>query len=216
MTKKLKIVLADDHPIVLMGVRDLIESDGRYTVIAEAYTPSDLIKIIEAESPDVVITDYNMPGDDAYGDGARLVEYLLRNYPDCALLILTMLSNNLILSRLYEIGVSGVILKNGDLNEILVALDKVCNGQKYEMPVQARNIPGNPEGTINERIASLSVKEFEVLRHFVSGLTVGEIARNLNRSLKTVSAQKISAMRKLGVETDQALMTFAVETKIFD
>lgn len=208
---KLRVILADDHPIVLMGVYDLIEKDSRFEVIDQAHSPSELIRLVGKEHPDLVITDYNMPGDASYGDGARMIEYLVRNYPDVKLVVLTMISNPLILSRLYEMGVLAVIQKTGDLDEILVALDAFHRGGEYR-PKQDSSISASG---VAEKVNSLSVKEFEVLRHFVGGASVGEIARTLNRSLKTISSQKISAMRKLGVESDQALIEFCMQTRLF-
>ncbi|WP_187671277.1 response regulator transcription factor [Zestomonas carbonaria] len=214
--EKVRVVLADDHPIVLMGVREVIERDGRFAVVGEALSSSELVRLYKEVRPDIVITDYNMPGDQTYGDGIKLIEYLLRNFPATRILILTMLSNNLILSSLYDLGVSGVILKNGDLNEILVALDTLVRQNTYRGPCMQSNNSVLPDrDDIDGRIASLSMKEFEVLRHFVSGMSVGEIALHLKRSVKTVSAQKVAAMRKLEVDSDQALLLFCIKSNLF-
>ncbi|AGI23074.1 two component response regulator [Pseudomonas sp. ATCC 13867] len=208
--------MADDHPIVLMGVREMIERDDLFEVIGEAHNSSELVALCRDLRPAIAITDFNMPGDQTYGDGLKLIEYLLRNFPDTRILILTMLSNPLILSSLYDLGVQGVILKNGDLNEILVALRALSQGRVYRGPsMQSANSVLASKDDVDGRIASLSVKEYEVLRHFVSGLSVRDIAQLLNRSIKTVSAQKISAMRKLDVDTDQALLTFCVKANLF-
>jgi Response regulator containing a CheY-like receiver domain and an HTH DNA-binding domain len=207
LMEKVRVALADDHPIVLMGVREVIERDDRFEVIGEAHNSSELVALYREQRPAIVITDYNMPGDQTYGDGIKLIEYLLRNFPDTRILILTMLSNPLILSSLYDLGVSGVILKNGDLDEILVALKALSQDRIYRGPgMQSSSSVLSSGDDVEGRIASLSVKEYEVLRHFVSGMSVRDIALLLNRSVKTVSAQKISAMRKLDVDTDQSLL----------
>ena len=111
---KIKVVLADDHPIVLMGVSELIERDERYEIVGQAQTSTELIEQLQRLRPDIVVTDYSMPGDETYGDGVKLIEYLIRHFPEVKILVLTMLTNNLILSRLYDLGVGGIILKNGD------------------------------------------------------------------------------------------------------
>lgn len=105
--QKTKVILADDHPIVLMGVCELIERDERYEVVGQAQTSSDLVEQVQRLQPDIIVTDYNMPGDETYGDGVKLIEYLIRNFPQVQILVLTMLTNNLILSRLYDLGVGG-------------------------------------------------------------------------------------------------------------
>lgn len=214
--EKVRVVVADDHPIVLMGVREMIERDENFEVVGEAHSSSELVALYRELRPAIAITDFNMPGDQTYGDGLKLIEYLLRNFPDTRILILTMLSTPLILSSLYDLGVSGVILKNGDLNEILVALKALAQGRVYRGPgMQSANSVLASRDDVDGRIASLSAKEYEVLRHFVSGMSVRDIALLLNRSVKTVSAQKVSAMRKLDVDTDQALLTFCVKANLF-
>ena len=213
--QKIKIVLADDHPIVLMGVSDLIERYERYEIVGQAQTSTELIDQLQRLQPDIVVTDYNMPGDETYGDGVRLIEYLIRNFPKVQILVLTMLSNNLILSRLYDLGVGGIILKNGDLNEIPLALNALANGDKWHSKVgQGASSVVERSDAVQARIASLSVKEFEVLRRFASGMNVRDIAHSLNRSVKTVSTQKITAMRKLDVENDHALLTFCISMNL--
>jgi two-component system capsular synthesis response regulator RcsB len=213
---KVKVVVADDHSIVRLGIREVVQRDPRFAVVGVAASPSELVQLCREQAPDIVITDYNMPGDDVYGDVLKLIGYLLRQFPQTRVLIYTMLSNNLILSSLYDLGVSGVVLKSGDIDEIRVAVDTLQHGRIYRgAHMQAANSVLANGDDIQGRIASLSAKEFEVLRHFVSGLSVGDIAQQLNRSVKTVSAQKIAAMRKLEVDSDQALLTFCVKANLF-
>lgn len=105
--EKFKVVIADDHPIVLLGVRELMERESDFEIVGEAISSQGLIEILEQQPVDIVITDYNMPGDSPYGDGLKLVEYLKRHFPRLQILILTMISNQLILTRLHELGWSG-------------------------------------------------------------------------------------------------------------
>ena len=213
---KLKIVLADDHPIVHMGVCDMLERDGRFEVVGEASTPSELVEVCRQSEPHIAITDYSMPGDERYGDGLKLIDYLLRNFPRTKVLIFTMVGNRLILDSLYDHGVSGVVLKSGELDELLLALDVVKQNRVYRGAnmLDPTSVLANRD-EVESRFARLSMKEFEVLRHFVSGSNVCDIARLLKRSVKTVSTQKVSAMRKLEVNSDQALMTFCVHANLF-
>ena len=95
---QMNVLLADDHPIVLMGVREIIERDPRFKVVGEAMNSSELISQVALLRPDVIITDYNMPGDEQYGDGTRLVEYLRRHFPEPRVLILTVISNPQVLT----------------------------------------------------------------------------------------------------------------------
>lgn len=214
--KKLNVVIADDHPIVLLGVRELVERDERFQVVGEAICSAGLIALLDQQPIDIVITDYNMPGDSPYGDGLKLVEYLKRHFPHLQILILTMISNHLILTRLQELGVVGVIQKSQLHTEIQIALKAIAQQALYRSLEPAKTSVIESMTAIDERFSTLSPKEFEILRLFISGKSVSDIARSQNRSSKTISAQKISAMRKLEVASDQDLLAYCLAQNIFN
>lgn len=211
---KTKIVIADDHPIVLAGIRDVIERDPRFELVGQAQSPAALVGLLHAHAPDIVISDYNMPGDDALGDGIKLISYLLRNFPFSKVLMLTMVSTPSIIAAMYRAGASGVVRKSGDLRELSVALSTLLAQRTYWSPDLPRE-EALPEAGKASAVSLLSPREFEVIRLFASGLSVGDIAKRLHRSSKTVSTQKVSAMRKLGTKTDQELVTFCLESDLF-
>ncbi len=214
--QKLRIVIADDHPLVLMAMTELLKQYLGFEVVAALDSPTALVEQLERELPQVVITDYAMPGDDLYGDGIRLVKYLIRHYPGVRVVVLTMVSNPMIVSALYDAGVDPVVFKHDSPNEIVSALQALQRGRKYYPPGLTRRPSTAGRGAlIGDRINSLSPKEFEVLRHFVRGESMMQVAGSLKRSVKTVSGQKISAMRKLDVRTDQELVAFCVEHGMF-
>ena len=214
--KTFTVVIADDHPIVLLGVRELVERDARFQVVGEAICSAGLIGLLEQQPIDIVITDYNMPGDSPYGDGLKLVEYLKRHFPQVQILILTMISNHLILTRLQEMGVVGVIQKSQLHTEIQVALKSIVQQALYRSLEPAKTSVVESMTAIDARFSTLSPKEFEILRLFISGKSVSDIARSQNRSSKTISAQKISAMRKLVVSSDQDLLAYCLAQNIFN
>ena len=213
---EIKAVIADDHPVVLVGLREMIQRDTRFELVGEAVSSSQLIKLLVSNQLDLVITDFNMPGDDLYGDGLQLIEYIIEHFPAVKILVLTMVSNQLIISRLLEMGVAGVIAKNHIHEEIGKALNALANDRPYVAPsVQPMSVLANAK-VIDERFSNLSPREVEVLRLFVTGSSVSEIARLLNRSVKTVSTQNITAMHKLEVLTDHALLTYCIKADPFE
>ncbi|WP_248750407.1 response regulator [Pseudomonas sp. MWU15-20650] len=212
----LNVVIADDHPIVLVGVRELIERDERFRVVGEAVSSYELVKLLESRPVDLVVTDFNMPGDSPYGDGLKLVEYLTRHFPSVRVLVLTMISNPLILTRLQELGVLAVIQKNQLHNEIQAALKAIARGNPIRNNGPQPTSVMDDGADLDERFTRLSPKEHEILRLFVSGQSVNEIARGLNRSAKTISTQKVSAMRKLEVSSDQDLLAYCIERHLFN
>ena len=212
---KITVVIADDHPIVLFGVRELIKSDPRFEVVGEAGSSTELINVLHDKQPQILITDYNMPESSQYGDGLRLITYLTRNFPALRVLVLTMVSNSLILTRLYNRGVAGVIDKRTVNEELLRALEALSQNRIYKLAPANRNSVIDNGYQIDERMASLSTREVEILRLFVAGMSLRDIAINQNRSPKTISTQKIAAMRKLDVRSDQELISYCLEANLF-
>jgi len=210
------VVIADDHPIVLLGVRELVERDRRFSVVGEAVCSDGLIELLKSQPVDLLITDFNMPGDSPYGDGLKLVEYVTRHFPAVRVLVLTMISNPLILTRLQELGVLAVIQKSQLHIEIEVALKAIAKGKRVRGHQPTPTSVLDDGADLDERFSRLSPKEHEILRLFVQGQGVNEIARGLNRSAKTISTQKISAMRKLDVSSDQELLAYCIERNLFN
>ena len=214
--RELKVVIADDHPVVLLGLREVIQRDERFILAGEALSSSQLVEQLSLHQPALVITDFNMPGDEIYGDGLQLIEYLSEQFPAVKILVLTMVSNQLIISRLLEMGVAGVIAKSHIREEIGKALNALANDRTYNAPAMpATSVLSNVK-VIDERFSTLSPREVEVLRLVVAGSSVGDIARQLERSVKTVSTQKVSAMRKLEVLNDHALITYCIKADLWN
>lgn len=150
-----------------------------------------------------------MPGGQ-FGDGLPLIGYLRRNFPVLPIVVLTMLENAALLKRLNDLGVISVVNKSDDLSHIGLAVQHVCRNIEYMSPSVKTSLDAlrmNAGGKNDEVI--LSRRELEVVRLFVSGMTIKEISEQLNRSIKTISTQKNTAMRKLGLDRDSELFQYA-------
>ncbi|MBJ9965619.1 response regulator [Burkholderia seminalis] len=210
-----RLLIADDHPIVLAGIRDALAKERDLQIVGEARDPAALIELMARVQPDALITDYSMPGNEEFSDGIKLISYLHRRFPECHLLVLTMMSNPSLLSAMYAAGAAGVVVKSHGLASLVQALRTILSGRLHHAPeLQTDALCRDAESGV-EAAASLSPREFEVIRLFVRGLSVRDIALQLNRSGKTVSTQKVSAMRKLGVDTDQALIEYCLRVALF-
>jgi two-component system capsular synthesis response regulator RcsB len=211
----MKILLADDHPVVMLGASNVLSACGDHVIVGFATSASDLAEKASALAPDVIITDYNMPGDERHGDGLVLVRYLRRTYPEVKILIYTMITSPVIVASLYQVGVSGVLSKSNGESELLRAVSVVCCGGVYRPAIHRTLSDRLLPDAVASRVDTLSTREMDVVRHFLSGKGVGEIAVMLNRSIKTISTHKISAMRKLGVETDHELVMLGLCHDLF-
>ena len=210
MKAPIRLLLADDHPAIIAGVKASIRDAGGIEVIGTSHSSTDMVAFLDREPCDVLVTDYAMPGGD-YGDGIPLISFILRRYPGVRVLVLTMMDNPAVLSAIAATGVRGVLSKSDDLSHIVPAVHAAVLGQTYFSPT-AHAILNASKETKGAGTQTLTRRESEVVRLFVSGLSVGEIAERLHRSKQTVSTQKNSAMRKLGLEREADLFRYAIET----
>jgi len=210
----LRIILADDHPIVRSGVRLLIEGATNASVVAEAGSPDELFRAINRGACDLVLTDFNMPGGQT-ADGLNMLAQLNRHWPELPVIVLTMMSNVGVLRSILATGVRGLMNKSDALNELTLAIQAVSHGRDYVSAEIKVALEASRVGDSSSEQNELSARETEVLRLFVSGLGVSQIAAQLNRSVKTISRQKMDAMSKLGLKSDLEIYAYAREHGMF-
>ena len=209
MGQRIKVIIADDHPVILFGAAQALLKFPEIEVIGQARQSTELIQLLQKSPCDVVVSDLAMPGGQ-YGDGMPLLGYIGRQFPTVRIVVLTMLENPALLKRLREVGVTAVINKSDDLSHIGLAIVHVMRGQEYIGPsVRLALDCMGLSASGQQRDVVLSKRELEVVRLFVSGMTITEIAAQLKRSIKTISTQKNTAMRKLGIERDSELFQYA-------
>ncbi len=207
--RRARVVVADDHPAILLGVRHALDAFEDLLLVGQASESTGLVETLQRVPVDVVVTDLSMPGG-RYGDGLALIGYLRRHFPTLRIVVLTMLGNGALLRRLFEAGTAGVVGKCDELAHIGLAVRHAMQGGRYVSPSldAALERSGARNGRPTRRL-SLSPREIEVVRLFAAGLSLSEIAARHHRSIKTVSSHKISALRKLGLACDAELIEYA-------
>lgn len=209
--RRARVVVADDHPIILLGVHHALDTFNDIDLLGQARQSTELVELLRRTPADVVVTDLSMPGG-RYGDGLALIGYLQRHFPTLRIVVLTMLGNGALLRRLFDAGATTVVGKCDDFAHIGFAVRHAMRGSRYLSPslrAALDRVRGRNRDEPVSPALSLSPREIEVVRLFASGLSVSEIAVRLNRSIKTVSSHKISALRKLGVKGDAELIEYA-------
>lgn len=201
----LRIIIADDHPVVRIGTRSVIETSGVGRVVAEASSVDELLAALKAHPCDVLVTDYSMPGG-AQPDGFAMIGQVRRHYPDLPVLMLSVSNNLAILRMVVSTGVLGLVDKTSSMEELPVAIQTVHRGQPYVSRTLKNLIDRlGTQSLGDERTRALSPREVEVLRLLASGLIVKEIAAKLHKSVSTISRQKGDAMLELGLKNDAQL-----------
>lgn len=212
MQNPVQLVIADDHPGVVAAVRRLVSGVDGFEVVGEASNADELLAVLGRVRCDLVITDYAMPGS-RYGDGILLLEFLVRRHPDLRVMVLTMLETRALMSNILRAGIKVLVSKSDEPQHILEGMHAAAGGRIYLSPMLNAKLlcrNGEPQAVHDDPVAKLGKRELEVLRMYVTGKTVSEIALQLNRSVKTISSQKQTAMRKLELGTEAALFDFAV------
>ena len=209
-----KIILADDHPIILTGVRSLMaEMQPSCDIVAEANNVSELWRTLEQHECDLLITDFSMPNDDNV-DGMAMIKQLRRKYPNLPIIVLTQVHNLGVLQALLQLGIQGLLLKKSVIAELEKTVKKVLLGSVYigETVRELLNEQGINQYAIP---VELSLKELEVVRLLANGMSVTQVASYLHRSVKTISTQKTNAMQKLGLKSDSELFHYAQQQGLF-
>lgn len=213
--RMVRVAIADDHPLLLCGLRYELEKHAGVTVVGEAENSTELVELLNQESVDAVLCDYTMPGG-RHGDGMALFGYLKRRYPAMHVIAVTMVDNPRVIRYLVTQGVRCILSKSDSLTYVAGALYAVLSGKHFFSPsieaIAKLHDIGAPAST--SRLKKLTMRELEVARLFISGLTVTEIADRLRRSKQTVSTQKMSAMRKLGIRRDADLIKYGMESDL--
>jgi two-component system capsular synthesis response regulator RcsB len=213
---RVRIVIADDHPVVLLGIKALLQEYGAgMQVVGEAGSSKELLALLTQCTCDLLITDYSMPDATGAEDGLAWLKRLRRGYPDLPVIVLTMIHNSALVRGMLGAGVNGVVGKAAMTRELLLAIRAVSAGRIYigehvRAAVAEAGVPEpGPEGATGADPSMLSRREAEIVRLYASGLSVTQIAERVHRSVKTVSQQKNDAMRKLGLVSNSQLYEYA-------
>ncbi|EHP41773.1 two component LuxR family transcriptional regulator [Cupriavidus basilensis OR16] len=201
----LRVMVADDHPVTLLGIAHSLRGASGIEVVGTASSSTELIDALDQEPCDVLVLDYVMP-DGKYGDGQALISMILRRYPEVRIVTITMVDDPAVLGAIQKLGVTCILSKSDAMAHIVTAVHAAHTGGQYLSPtVVALLDDQEASGTTRK----LSVREAEIVRLFRAGYKVGEIATQLHRSKQTISAQKVAAMRKLGLTRDADLIRYS-------
>lgn len=206
---KLRVFIADDHPLVLDGIRPLLNRDPGLELVGEALDGRIALRMAIELKPDVAVLDLSMPG----LNGVDVARKLLIECPNCKVIILTVHEDRSYFRKLIELGAAGYVLKRSASEDLLRAIHSVAAGGTYLDPAIAakafNSIAGRP-GVAADHWVDLSEREFEILRLTARGHSIKEISNLVNLGVKSVEAYKARGMEKLGYHNRVQLVGHAV------
>jgi DNA-binding NarL/FixJ family response regulator len=212
MSRK-KILIADDHPIVLDGLVKLLESE--YEVVATAKDGHELVKSALDLKPDVIVSDMSMPG----LNGAEALRQIRASGSGAKFIMLTMHDEPEYAVEAFEIGAAGYVLKNSATTELQIAICETLAGNIYIAPAIAKDVFELMRSTANktnDKASELNERQIEVLRYLLKGLSAKEIAKQIGVARKTVEYHKYKAMKILNIKTTAELIEYSVKNKLAD
>ncbi len=203
----ISLLVADDHQVVRHGIKNILEGTG-VVVTAEAATGDEVIALVAANKPNVVLLDVRMPG----GDGLHVLGRLKLDHPELAVLLFSSYDNPTYVARAVALGASGYVLKNDSRERLIEAIQSAARGESAWSREELRRVTGalaTPR-VVSDIEVPLTQRESEVLRQLANGLTNKEIALALGISYETVKEHVQHILRKIGVSDRTQAAVWAV------
>ncbi|HXY14492.1 MAG TPA: response regulator transcription factor [Terriglobales bacterium] len=208
LTMKLRVLLGDDHVLILDGLRAALQA--QYEIVGIAKDGRALVRETERSKPDLVILDISMP----LLNGFEAAKQIKKNLPQTKLIFLSQHLNPAYLKQALRLGASGYVLKSGATEELQQALTTVLRGKIYITPAFGEDVIArlwNREGELSEETEELSDRQREILQLIVEGRGNKEIADVIHVSVKTVEFHRARIMAKLGVRSVAELTKVALQ-----
>lgn len=212
---RIRVLLADDHLIVLEGIKTLLNKDPDIEVVDTASNGREAIKKAEELRPDVIIMDIGMPE----LNGIDATTQIKKISPSIKIVVLSMHSDKVFISKAFKAGVSAFLIKECDFEEIIKAIKTVYDNQTYISPLVANILIEDYRDAMNGitdgvKTGDLTVREREILQLIAEGLTSKEMATKLNVSSKTIDTHRQQIMDKLNIRTIAGLTRYAIKQGI--
>ena len=208
--QKSRVFIVDDHPLVREGLANLINAEDDLTVCGEAEDSAQAIAGIVKTQPDVVLVDISLQNE----SGLELVKHLASQFPEVALIVLSMHDETLYAERALRAGASGYVMKREASSNVLTSIHRVIEGGVFVSERVANRIAikaaARRKAADKSPVERLSDRELEIFQLLGQGRTPSEIARDLNLSLKTVQAYCARAKEKFGVASLTELLRAAI------
>jgi DNA-binding NarL/FixJ family response regulator len=207
----IRVLLADDHALVRAGIRSLLEKMPGVEVVGEASNGRDALKLVKAESPNLVLLDIAMTG----LGGLEALPRIVKNFPAVKVVILSAHANEEYVIRALRSGASGYMLKDAATVELELVINSVAQGKTYLSPSISRTVIDSYLERVGGELSSLehlTARQREILQMIAEGRNTKEIAGLLEISAKTVEAHRLQLMARLDIHDVPGLVRYAIRS----
>jgi two-component system invasion response regulator UvrY len=209
----IKVLIVDDHALVRMGIRRLLEDMSDVTIVADAESGEQALLLVKEHNPDVVLLDMKLPGI----DGWEVTRRLKRSNPCIKVIAVTAMSSDPLPTRVLQLGAMGYLTKESSAEEMATAIRKVALGKKYISTEIAQKLAiSSLEEAEQSPFDKLSEREMQVMQMITSGMDVQDIAARLFLSSKTVNGYRYRMFEKLGIKNDVELTYLALKHRAIE
>ena len=209
----MKVLIADDHPVVRHGLRQILAANSDMTVVGEAKDGNEALELARSLEWDVAILDYSMPG----RGGLDLLNAIKREFPQRPVLILSMHPEELHARRVLKAGGAGYMNKESAGEELAAALRKVVGGGKYVSATLGEKLAVELTPEAKKPLhETLSDREYRVMWLLASGKPINRIAKDMFLSPSTISTYRVRILKKLGLATNAELVHYAVKHELVE
>jgi DNA-binding NarL/FixJ family response regulator len=212
---RIKIVIAEDHPIFRDGLRTMLNLYPNFEIIAEVEDGSELLKVLKNIKPDIVLVDINMP----ILNGIEATRFIATHFDEIKVIGLTMNDEKSSIMEMMDAGANGYILKSADREEIIKAINTVMNGDDYyckRVESSIINLIETKRSTNhNKKIVSFNDKEIKIINFLCEELNSDEIAKEMYLSKKTIDGIRIKIKNDLDVRNSIGIVKYAIRNGIY-
>lgn len=209
----INVLIADDHPVVRKGLKQILEETSDICVTGEACTQQDVLDHVWKNDYDVILLDISMPG----GSGLDILKELKRTKPNIRILVLSIYPEEQYAVRVFRAGGSGYLSKDSAAEELVAAIRKISLGGKYVRPAVAEKLAFDIETDHSQfPHEKLSDREFQVLCFLGKGKQVKEIAECMHLSVKTISTYRTRILDKMNMKNNSELTYYAIKHHLVD
>lgn len=209
--QKIKILIVDDHQMLLDGIKSLLKGEKKYELIGEANDGKAAFEIMEKNLPHILLTDINMPGMSGY----ELTKEVKKKFPEVKIIALSMFNDRAVIADMLSAGINGYILKNTGKEELLHALQKVIDGGVfYSTEVSEQIMRSFADDKIENEAIALTTREIEIVKLIAKEYSNIKIAEELFISERTVETHRKNIFRKTETKSVIGLLNYARQHKI--
>jgi DNA-binding NarL/FixJ family response regulator len=211
--EQIKIMIVDDHQMMLDGIVSLLQNETHIQVIGKAASAKEMLQLLELNPPDVLITDIHMP----QMNGTELTQKVRAYYPSVKIIALSMHNEASMITEMIQAGVSGYILKNTGKEELITAIEKVFSGGVYYSREVGEQMMQSLSGKKDEqKELRLTERELQIVKLIAKELTNAQIGDQLFISERTVESHRKNILRKSNTKTVIGLIKYAIDNKLLD